>query len=143
MYLEVIKQAIKEITTLSGKVVEASDAEKYANSVQKLNSSVDKTYEKMREIILEDKNLSTDEKLERLDKIAKSQSEAMQTCDEAIKGNRENVSKIVGTVLLALATCGISCIPKLTKERKRKKVKAIDAKEDEAKIEENPVKRIE
>ena len=130
---EYIAQAIKNITSLCNKLVDAGDAEKYAQGVQSLNESVDETYAKMREVILNDNTLTSDQKLERLEKIANSQVSARQTCEEAIKGNRENISKIVGDVLLVAATCGLSKYIPAVRNGKAKKVKELPKGEAEQK----------
>ncbi len=130
---EYIAQAIKNITSLCNKLVDAGDAEKYAQGVKSLNESVDDTYAKMREVILNDDTLTSDQKLERLEKIANSQLSARQTCEEAIKGNRENISKIVADVLLVAATCGLSKFISVVNNGKAKKVKELPESEAEQK----------
>ena len=133
LLLDGIIKLFGEITSLCNKAMDASDPEKYANSVEKLTHSVDATYERMKDIVINDSTLTADEKLERLDKIASSQASARQSCEEAIKGNRKNVSKITGEVLLAFTTCGISFAPKLFKKKGKSsndvEVKSVSAEE--------------
>ncbi len=117
--LEYIAQIVKNITEVSNKVADASDPKKYADGVSTLNQNIDETYAKMRELIVNDDTLSAPEKVEKLDKLAKSQQAALTACGEEIKGNRENVAKIVTEVFAALATCGVSCIPKVIGGRKK------------------------
>ena len=76
----------------------------------------------MREIISEDDTLSSSEKIAKLDEIAKSQLSARKTCEEAINGNRENISKVVSELLFAFATCGISHLPKVISKAKKSKL---------------------
>ena len=128
-----IMQAFGNILGICTKAMDASDSEKYVQSVEKLTHNVDQTYEKMREIISNDETLTADEKIEKLEKIANSQIAARQTCEEAIKGNRENVVGVAGEVLLAFATCGISYAPKLISRKKRKCLENIEASVVESK----------
>lgn len=117
--VECIVQFVKNITSLCNKVVDASDPVKFAEGVNTLNRQIDDTYVKMRELIMNDGTMSSSEKLEKLEKLANSQKAAQYSCEEAIKENREHLAKIVAEVFAALATCGISCIPKVVKGHKK------------------------
>ena len=117
--IEYILQAIKTIIEVCDKVVDASDPQKYAEGVHALNQNVEETYAKMRELILADERLTSEEKVEKLDKLAKSQQEALKACGDEIKNNRAHMAKIVTEVFAALATCGVSCIPKVIGGRKK------------------------
>lgn len=122
-----IRKVFDNVLGFCTKALDASDPEKYVQSVEKLSHNVDQTYEKMREIISADETISADEKIEKLEKIANSQLAARKTCEEAIKGNREDVVSVASEVLLALATCGISYAPKLISKRKKKCLANIEA----------------
>ena len=117
--MESIISFAKGIGAMSNKLIDASDPEKYANGVKALGESVDETYAKMRELISQDESLSISEKIEKLDKLAQSQLAAQQACEKSIQENREHVAKIVAEVFAALATCGISFIPKALKKHKK------------------------
>ena len=116
---EGIVKAFEGLVSLCNKTADASNSEKYAQSVQALNQNVDETYAEIRDLITNDATLSTDEKIEKLNELAKSQLIARQSCEEAIKGNRENVTQIIGEILLAFSTCGISYAPKLLTKTKK------------------------
>lgn len=138
--IEYILQAAKNIIEVCNKVVDASDPKKYAEGVHSLNKNVEETYAKMRELITTDNKLSASEKVEKLEKLANSQQAALKACGEEIKDNRAHTAKIVAEVFAALATCGISCIPKVIGGRK----KVIVASPDDAVIESDiPVDYIE
>ena len=112
-FIEYILKAVKNITEICNKVVDASDPKKYAEGVHALNQNVDETYAKMRELIANDETLSASEKVEKLDKLALSQQAAIKACGEEIKDNRAHIAKIVTEVFAALATCGVSYVPKM------------------------------
>ena len=114
-----IVKAFEGVVSMCNKATDASDPEKYAQSVQILNQNVDETYAEIRNVIANDETLSADEKIEKLNELAKSQLTARQSCDEAIKGNRENAAKVIGEVLLAFGTCGLSYAPKLFGKAKK------------------------
>lgn len=119
MNLKIIQaalSALKSISDLSQKVIDAGDPEKYANSVQTLNQGVDDTYTQMREVIMKSEKFSEEEKLERLQDLAVREAEAKRMCGEAIKGNREHVSKVVLEVFKGFLTCGISFTPAIVKQ---------------------------
>ena len=119
--IEGIVQIIKNLISFCDKTSDNLNAEKYSIGVNKLNSSVDDTYAGIREIIINDKSLSAEKKIEKLDKLAQSQISARQSCENAVKGNRDNVAKFISEVVLALATCGLSYVPKLVREIKKNK----------------------
>ena len=122
MNVEIVKHIVeiaKSIGSTSNKLIESTDSGKYVNDVKALSKSVDETYAKMRELISQDENLSVTEKLEKLEKLAQSQLAAQQACEKSIQENREHLTKIAGEILAALATCGISFIPKAFKKRKK------------------------
>lgn len=124
--IEYILQAIKNITEVCNKVVDSSDPKKHAEGVHALNQNVEDTYAKMRELIANDDSLSASEKVEKLEKLANSQQAALKACGEEIRNNRAHVAKIVTEVFAALATCGVSCIPKVIGGRKKVLVGASD-----------------
>lgn len=64
--------------------------------------------------------------MEKLEKLANSQQAALKACGEEIRNNRAHVAKIVTEVFAALATCGVSCIPKVIGGRKKVLVGASD-----------------
>ena len=122
MNIEIVKHIVeiaKSIGSTSNKLIESTDSGKYVNDVKALSKSVDETYAKMRELISQDENLSVTEKLEKLEKLAQSQLAAQQACEKSIQENREHLTKIAGEILAALATCGISCIPRAIRKRKK------------------------
>ena len=53
-----IADAIKSIASLGEKIIDATNEEKYANGIQKLNQSVNNTYAQMCEIIKKDDTLT-------------------------------------------------------------------------------------
>ena len=125
MAVEAIVEAVKKTISLCDKVVESSDSEKFIKSVQELNASTEETFAEMRKTISEDQTLSTDEKLKRLGELADKQIAARQTCEEAIKDNKSNSSNVVGSVLLAISTGGVSLgvsgiIKKIQKDKTKK-----------------------
>ena len=109
----------KNIGAAGNKLMDAADPEKYVAGVKALGQSVDETYAKMRDLITEDESLSISEKLERLDKLAQSQAAAQLACEKSIKENREHIARVIAEVFAALITCGIACIPKAIKKRKK------------------------
>lgn len=113
-----ITEMIKHIADLSKTVVETSDPEKYANGVEKLNKGVSDTYEQMRLVIINSKTFSEEEKLQRLEALANQELESKKRCDEAIKGNREQIANIAMEIVKGLLTCGISFIPEVIKRTK-------------------------
>jgi len=121
-----IVQAVKSLLSTCEKMADGADAHKYATSVQSLNQDVDETYTQIRELIVKNDKYSDDQKIEKLEKLAQSQISARQSCQEAISGNREGVSKMIGSFFLALATCGLSYIPKLVTELKKNKINKVD-----------------
>lgn len=118
---------VKTIADLSKTVIESADSEKYAKSVETLNHGVDDTFAEMRAVIMNSTKFSEEEKLERLQELARSEQEAKQKCDEAIKGNRDHVAKIAKDVMMGLMTCGLSFVPEMVK-----KIKAEPAEKPEA-----------
>ena len=73
-----IADMIKGVSDLSKSVVESTDPEKYANAMQKLNEGVSDTYEQMRTIIASSSNFTEEEKLEKLEALAKQELESKQ-----------------------------------------------------------------
>lgn len=113
-----IADMIKGVADLSKSVVESTDPEKYANAVEKLNQGVSDTYEQMRTIIVNSNKLTEEEKLEKLEALAKQEFESKAKCDEAIKGNREHVANIAMEIIKGLLTCGVSFAPEIAKRLK-------------------------
>ena len=114
-----ILQIVSNVTSLTNKAVDASDPEKYAEGIHALNRNIDDTYAKMREVIMNSNSFTEDEKLERLEKLAKSQEAARKSCEHSVQENRAHMAKIITEMFLALTTCGISYIPKAVKGRKK------------------------
>jgi hypothetical protein len=113
--IEKIAEAVKAVADLCKKVIEAGDPEKYANSVESLNRGVSDTYEQMRAIIVNSEKFSEEEKLERLTALAAQEQASKQKCDEAIKGNRQQVASIALEVTKGLLTCGVYYVPGIAK----------------------------
>ncbi len=109
---------VKNLSQLSTKVIEAGDPEKYADNVEKLHQGVGESYDLMRRIIEDDKTLSTEEKLERLNRIAIDEQAAKDRCGEALNGHREKTAKIALDVLQGFLTCGLSFTPAIVKKIK-------------------------
>ena len=127
----ILKSAIdmvKSVSDLTKTAIDAGDAEKYARSVNELNIGVSDTYAEMRNLILNDSSLSTDEKLQKLDELAKKESESKAKCDEAIKGNREHIAQLTMDIFAGLLTCGISFTPAIIKKFKSINDKSCDNK---------------
>ena len=124
--IEGIVSAIKGLTNVCDKMVDGADAQKYASSVNTLDQNVDATYAQMRDLIAKNEKLTEEQKLEKLEKLAQNQMSSRKACQEAIKGNRESVSKMIGSFFLALATCGLSYIPKLVAELKKNNINKVD-----------------
>ena len=113
-----IADMIKGVSDLSKSVVESTDPEKYANAMQKLNEGVSDTYGQMRTIIASSSNLTEEEKLEKLEALAKQELESKAKCEEALRGNREYVANIAMEIIKGLLTCGVSFAPAIVKKLK-------------------------
>lgn len=116
--IEKVADMVKSISDLCKKVIDAGDPEKYASSVKSLNEGVSDTYEQMRMIIVNSDKFTEKEKLERLSQLAKQEEESKRKCDEAIKGNRQQVANIALEVAKGLFTCGIYYAPGIAKNVK-------------------------
>ena len=110
-----ISDMVKSISDLCKKVIDAGDPEKYANSIETLSHGVSDTYEQMRLIIVNSDKFTEEEKLERLATLAKQEEDSKRKCDEAIKGNRQQVAIIALEVAKGLFTCGICYVPGIAK----------------------------
>lgn len=121
---EYILQIVKNITDLCNKAADAADSENYAAAVNALDQPLNDTYAAMRRLIEQDETLSTSEKLEKLDELAQRQQKTQQMQEEAINGNREHIKDIALEIFAALATCGLSVIPKIFHKRKNASVTA-------------------
>ena len=119
---EYIAAAVENITALCNKVIDSTDAEQYADGVLKLNANVDATFDKMRELIEADDRLSTEEKLKRLDDVAARQIAARESCERAIKENRESVLRAVKEIVAAITTCGLVYVPKVIDAVEKKQI---------------------
>lgn len=117
--IEYIAEIVKSIVAFCNKIADSSNPEKYTDGVNALGQNVDETYAKMRELIAQDDDLSTAEKVEKLERLAISQQAARQSCEKAIIENKEHTAKIIAEIFAALATCGIACIPKVFKGYKK------------------------
>ena len=116
--IKAVVDMIKEVASLCKAALDAADPNKYAKSVNELNEGVSDTYSDMREIIVNNDSFTPEEKLRRLEELAEKEQEAKRICDEAIKGNRESVTKVVMTVLAGFLTCGVSFAPSIVKKFK-------------------------
>ncbi|MBR5279347.1 MAG: hypothetical protein IKU26_00055 [Clostridia bacterium] len=105
---QVLSVLFDKVANICNNVTSAGDAEKYASGVKTFNEDVNETYALMREIVCQDNTLTTDEKLERLKKIAEYQEQSKKRGGEAIQGNREGIADVVTNVFDALVTTGIS-----------------------------------
>ena len=112
-------ELIKNISELCKKVVDASDGEKYAKSVNDLNDGVSNTYNEMRKIIAESNKFSDEEKIAKLSELALQEEESKRRCGEAIQGNRESIANIVMEVFKGLLTCGIYFMPAIINNLKK------------------------
>lgn len=121
-----IVQAVKSLIGTCEKMVDGADTQKYASSVNTLDQNVDATYAQMRDLIVKNEKLTEEQKLEKLEKLAQNQMSSRKACQEAINGNRDSVSKMIGSFFLALATCGLSYIPKLVAELKKNNITKVD-----------------
>lgn len=128
--IEKIVDAIKNVSELCQKTIDASDPEKYAKSVENLHQGISDTYDQMRQIIMNSDKFTDDEKLERLAKLAKQEEESKEKCGVAIRENRENVANIVLSITKGLLTCGIVYIPEIVKALSASGVKNLP-KDDE------------
>ena len=115
MFLSIGLELIKEIIGISQKIIEAGDSKKLAESVNEYNEGINKTFDLMRKIVEEDTSLSADEKLERLNRIAKEEAESKRKAAEDIITNRKAVTQISLSLIEGLLTCGISFTPKIIK----------------------------
>lgn len=108
-------EILKEIFSLSKKVLDSTDSEKHAKSVNALNVGVSDTYAKMREIIVNCNKFSDEEKIQKLAELAEQEKESKEKCNEMILENRKNVTDVIMTVLKGFLTCGISFAPEIIK----------------------------
>ena len=113
--IEKIAEAIKSVSELCKKALDASDPEKLAGGVEALHKGVSDTYDQMRQVIITSEKFTEDEKLERLAKLAKQEEESKEKCVEAIKKNREQVASITLSIAKGLFTCGIAYVPEIVK----------------------------
>ena len=125
--VEAIVEAVKNLTGFCKELVGIADAEKYANGVETLNKEVETTFAMMREVIINDDSLTSEQKIEKLNKLADRQEAAQRNREKAVDGNRESVLKVMKEILFALATCGIYCLwsPKF-RTKNVKELKEID-----------------
>ncbi len=113
-----IADMIKSVADLSKSVVESTDPEKYANAMEKLNQGVSDTYDQMRTIIINSDKFTEEEKLEKLEALAKQELESKAKCDVALRENREHVANIAMDIIKGLLTCGVSFAPEIIKRLK-------------------------
>lgn len=116
--IKAIVDMIKEVSSLCKAALDAADPNKYVKSVNELNEGVSDTYSEMREIIVNNEAFTAEEKLRRLEELAEKEHEAKRICGEAIKGNRESVTKVVMSILAGFLTCGVSFAPSIVKKFK-------------------------
>lgn len=129
-FIEKIADAVKSISELCQKAIDAGDPEKYARSVEKLNQGVSDTYDQMRQIIISSEKFTDEEKLERLTNLAKQELDSKEKCAEAIKGNREQVANIVISITKGLLTCGICYLPGIARSLTENKTNQIVQSEE-------------
>lgn len=118
MKIKIIEKAIelfKSVSDLCKQVLESSDPEKYATSVQKLNEGVSETYDVMRKIIEQSEQFSDEEKIQKLAELSKQEQLSKSNCAELIKGHREHTAQIAKDIFSGLLTCGLSYIPAIAK----------------------------
>ena len=123
---------VKGVSELGKSVVEQSDSEKYANSVDTLSKGVSDSYEAMRSVIRNSETMSDEEKLKQLQLIADREKETKSQYGQEIRENRENVAKIALEVTKGVLTAGLSFAPSIVKE-----VKQLGHKDDPLELEEN------
>ena len=111
-------ELLKNISSLCNKVIDSSDPEKHAKSVNELNKGVSDTYEEMRKIIVNSDKFSDDEKIKRLQQLSKQEETSKKKCSELIAENRKNIAKTVMYILEGFLTCGISFTPAIMKQVK-------------------------
>ena len=116
--IKAVVDMIKEISALCKAALDAADPNKYAKSVNELNDGVSDTYSEMRQIIVNNDSFTPEEKLRRLEELGDKEQEAKRICGEAIKGNRESVTKVVMSILTGFLTCGVSFAPSIAKKFK-------------------------
>lgn len=110
-----LAKMIKSISELTQKVINAGDPQKLAAGIQELNQNINLTYDGMRSVVINSKEFSDDEKIEKLQKLAVQEQEALRVANETIKSNRENAGKVALEVFKGLLTCGISFAPDIVK----------------------------
>lgn len=128
--IEKIAEAIKSVSELCQKTLDASDPEKLADGVETLHKGVSDTYDQMRQVIITSEKFTEDEKLERLAKLARQEEESKEKCVDVIKNNREHVASITLSITKGLLTCGIAYIPEIVKALSANGVKNLP-KDDE------------
>ena len=117
-------EAFKTLTELVSKIIDAGDPKRQAVAVNIFQKGIDDTFDTQRKIIENAADLSTDEKLERLRKLAEEQQKVKEECGEALEKHRKDVAKVALEVFQALLTCGLSFIPAIIENIK----KALDDK---------------
>ena len=140
-FITAIAQIVKNITDIGNKAMDSGSAEKFVQNVNELNQGIDDSYAKMREIIMTSDKFTEEEKLEKLEEIAKKEAISKQRCADAIAGNRKAVTKVTMDIIAGFLTCGISFAPGII--RKYKKAVSDDTAlpqgEDQLLLEEEPV----
>lgn len=105
----------EKIGDLCKNVITAADSEKYAKGVHAFNSDVNEYCAAMRELVINDPEMPTEQKLEHLKCILEIEKQAKYESAGAIKSNREHVATVALVVLKAALTCGVSLAPEIIK----------------------------
>jgi len=105
----------EKIGDLCKNVITAADSEKYAKGVHAFNNDVNEYCAAMRELVINDPEMPTEQKLEHLKSILEIEKKAKYESAEAIKNNREHVATVALVVLKAALTCGVSLAPEVIK----------------------------
>lgn len=135
VFVEAIVDAVKKLTDFCKDLVGLADAQKYASGVEALNQEVEKTFSMMREIIMNDNSLTSEQKIEKLNKLADRQEAAQKNREKAVEGNRDGVLKVVKEIVFALATCGVYCLH--SSKHGKKKAKELQEPIEVLEMEEN------
>lgn len=133
--VELALGAVNTIAELCHAVIEAGDSEKHAKSVNELNQGIDDTFSEMRQLIKNDERLSVENKLERLENLARLEAKAKKDAGAEIKDNREHTAKVAMDVLKGFLTCGLYFTPAIIREAK----KAMEGSSEQSMIETHAV----
>lgn len=108
----------EKVADLCKNVMNAGDSEKFAKSVLTFNQDVSEHCAEMRALVINDSEMSTENKLECLKAILELEQDAKYKSTKAIQENREHVAKVALVVTKAALTCGVSLAPEIVKSIK-------------------------